>query len=188
MRFVHNLLPTLEAAKSPRVVSVLAGGKESVIEADNLDLRKKFSLSASTGYPATLNSLAMEVLASQHPSVSFIHVFPGIVATPLFKKTFGSVLGSVVMFISSFMSISPQESGEWQTYLSTSPSFPAKNSPEKSTAAARASTGEVGGGSYILNYDGKDVTNKSLMTNLREKGFPDIVWKHTLETFDRILA
>jgi hypothetical protein len=40
----------------------------------------------------------------------------------------------------------------------------------------------------IINHDGKDVTNKALMSKLREKGFPPRVWKHTLDTFDQILC
>lgn len=194
MRFVYNLVPLLEAAEEPRVISVLAGGKEVSIEEDNLDLRKRFSLSASNGYPATMTSLAFEVLASQHPSISFIHEFPGIVATPILKKSMGGVLGTILSLLIRPISISEEESGEWQVFLSTSPSFPAKGSAgadaatEQDIKITQASTGEAGGGVYILNYNGQDVTNKTLMTQLRERGFPDIVWKHTLDTFDRILA
>lgn len=178
MRFIYNLLPSLELAKSPRVISILAGGKETKIEENNLDLRKSFSLSASNGYPATMTSLAFEVFASRHQSISFIHVFPGIVATPLMKNSMGSIGGAVLSFITKPISISASESGEWQVFLSTSTEFPARN----------ASSGQLSGGSYIVNHTGMDVTNKRLMAQLREKGFPDTVWKHTLDTFDRILA
>lgn len=171
MRFVENLMPTLEAAVSPRVISILAGGKEIMIEEDNLDLSKKFSLSEANGYPASMTSLAFEVLASQHPSVSFLHVFPGLVSTPLMKKSMGSVLGTILGFLTMPMSFSAKESGEWQTWLSTSPNFVPKNS---------------GQGAYILNHDGKDSTNQSLMAQLREKGLPEIVWKHTQDIFARI--
>ncbi|KAJ5380415.1 short-chain dehydrogenases/reductase [Penicillium cataractarum] len=172
MRFVENLMPALEAATSPRVISILAGGKEIMIEEDNLDLSKKFSLSEANGYPASMTSLAFEVLASQHPSVSFLHVFPGLVSTPLMKKSMGSVLGTILGFLTMPMSISAKESGEWQTWLSTSPNFVPKNS---------------GQGAYIVNHDGKDSTNQSLMAQLREKGFPEIVWKHTQDIFTRAL-
>lgn len=177
MRFVYNLLPSLEAAQSPRVVSILAGGKEIKIEEDNLDLQKEFSLSTSNGYPATMTSLVFELLASEHPSLSFLHVFPGIVATPLMKKSMGSVVGSIMGFLTMPISISMSNSGEWQTFLATSAEYPAKN----------ASTGGSPG-YYLLNYDGKDVTNKALMEQLRKEGFPNTVWKHTLATFDRICA
>lgn len=194
IRFIQNLVPLLESAENPRVISVLAGGKEIDIKEENLDLRKSFSLSASNGYPASMTSLVFEVLASQHPSVSFIHEFPGIVATPLLKNSLGSVLGSVLGFMTKLISISAEESGEWQTFLLTSPIFPAKCSAglglpqERKTKIRQASTGELGGGSYILNYNGQDATNELLMSQLREKGFPDIVWKHTLKIFTQASA
>ncbi|KAJ6023963.1 short-chain dehydrogenases/reductase [Penicillium herquei] len=177
MRFIYNLLPTLEVAKSPRVVSVLASGKEMKIEEDNLDLQKDFSFSASTGYPATMTSLAFEILASQHPSINFIHVFPGIVATSLMKKSVGSFMGSILSFITKPISMSASESGEWHVFLSTSTEFRARN----------ASSSQPSGGSYIVNYDGKNVSKDALMAELRGKGFLDTVWKHTLDTFDRLL-
>ncbi|KAJ5925189.1 short-chain dehydrogenases/reductase [Penicillium verhagenii] len=177
LRFVHNLLPSLELSKSPRVVSVLAGGQEMMIEEDNLDLKKRFSFSAGNGYPTTMTTLAFEHLASKHPSVSFIHDFPGIVATPLFKKVAGPILGSILGFLSKVVSIPASESGEWHTYLATAPEYKSKNA-----------AGEPSGGSYILNHDGKDVTNQKLMEQFREKDFPSVVWKHTLDTFEKLSA
>lgn len=191
MRFLQNLLPLLKEAQAPRVVSVLAAGRESIIEDDNLDLCKPTSFLAASTYAATMNSAAFEYLAEQNPSVSFIHEFPGIVATPLFKKVFGGFLGTVVTFLVTPISISAAESGEWNVFLSTSPSFPSKNSATSEEASGRiapASTGQVGGGSYILKYNGQDATNKKVMTELREKQFPETLWKHTLSTFDRILS
>lgn len=193
IRFIHNLMPLLESARSPRVVSVLAGGKEVDVQPDNLDLKKHFNFCQSTGYPVTMTSLTFETLASKYPSVSFIHVFPGLVATPLLKNSMGSVLGSVMSFITKPMSTSPEEIGEWQTFLSTSPRFPAKVAgqdlpAESKVEIACASTGEPGGGSYILNHKGQDTTNESLMSQFRERGLADIIWKHTLEVFGQVPA
>lgn len=178
MQFIYKLLPSLELANTPRVVSVLGAGKEIKIEEDNLDLQKSFSFAASSGYPATMTSLAFEILATRHPSISFIHVFPGLVATSLLKKTVGPIVGSILLFLTRPMSISASESGEWHTFLSTSSEFPSRND----------SSDQSSGGSYIVNYDGKDVTNKALMAQLQENGFPLTVWKHTLDTIDQILA
>ncbi|KAJ5671183.1 short-chain dehydrogenases/reductase [Penicillium longicatenatum] len=172
MRFVQKLLPALEASRSPRVVSVLAGGKEIMIEEDNLDLKKSYSFGASASYGATMTSAAFEKLAVDYPSISFMHVFPGIVSTPLFKKFLGSIMGTVVGFLSKPLSMSVSESGEWHTYLSTAEDFKSKDAS--------------GNGSYILNYDGKDLTNDAIMAELREKDFPTKVWNHTLDTFERI--
>jgi hypothetical protein len=92
------------------------------------------------------------------------------------------------------MAISAKQSGEWNVFLSTSPSFPCKNlergdpAAEGKTKISMASTGVVGGGSYILNINGLYSTNQNLMTQFREKEFPEMVWKHTLSTFDHVLS
>ncbi|KAJ5152024.1 short-chain dehydrogenases/reductase [Penicillium capsulatum] len=194
MRFVQNLMPLLESGKSSRVVSVLGGGKEVDVEEDNLDLNKSFSFMKSTGYPGTMTSMAFENLASKHPSVSFLHVFPGVVATPLVKTSMGGgILGTVMSAMMKPFAIAPEESGEWHTFLSTSPDFPAKAAsqdlPADSKAnIARASTGEKGGGSYILNHNGQNATNEPLMSQFRERGLADTIWKHTLGVFDQASA
>ncbi|KAL2851499.1 hypothetical protein BJY01DRAFT_209121 [Aspergillus pseudoustus] len=195
MRFVHNLIPLLENSEDARVVSVFGAGKEGPIEEDNLDLKKKFSFSASNSYPATMTSVLFEVLAAKHPTISFIHEFPGFVATPLLKHALGSVTGSIMSLFMKPMMMTGSESGEWSVFLSTSSSFPSKgrsaskeNFSRKESRIARSSTGRVGDGVYLLNYNGKDVTKQSLMEQLRVAGFPLIVEKHTLETYRVILS
>ncbi|KAK6811789.1 hypothetical protein RU639_012348 [Aspergillus parasiticus] len=196
MRFVHNLLPLLSASKAPaRVVSVLAGGQEGKIEEDNLDLQKSWTIMKAGMYAATLNSLAAEHLATLYPSISFVHVFPGIVRTPLMNKTMGSIAGSIVSFLSRPMSISPQESGERHVFISTSAAYPPA-APEDPTNAgvplvegvktSVASTGKIGGGSYILNYDGANAAKERLMSGYRAEDFPKKIWAHTLETFKKV--
>ncbi|KAB8203414.1 short chain dehydrogenase [Aspergillus parasiticus SU-1] len=196
MRFVHNLLPLLSASKAPaRVVSVLAGGQEGKIEEDNLDLQKSWTIMKAGMYAATLNSLAAEHLATLYPSISFVHVFPGIVRTPLMNRTMGSIAGSIVSFLSRPMSISPQESGERHVFISTSAAYPPA-APEDPTNAgvplvegvktSVASTGKIGGGSYILNYDGANAAKERLMSGYRAENFPKKIWAHTLETFKKV--
>lgn len=180
----------LQASQSPRVVSILAGGWEGRIESDNLDLSRNFSFSASNEYPATMTSLVFELLATKYPSVSFIHEYPGIVATPLLKTSVGSIAGSVLGFLMKPISISASESGEWNVFLSTSPSFPSQEAAGADSGAkvSEASTGKVGGGSYILKYNGQDATNQKLMAEIRETCSAQTVWDHTVSTFDRIVA
>ncbi|KAJ5711373.1 short-chain dehydrogenases/reductase [Penicillium malachiteum] len=120
-----------------------------------------------------MTSLVFEKLAAQYPTISFLHIFPGVVATPLMKNSVGSGMGSLIGFLSKPISMSVEESSEWHTWLSTSPNFAPKNS---------------GKGAYILNYNGKDATNQALMAKLQEKEFPKIVWQHTQDTFNRITA
>lgn len=197
MRFIYNLLPLLRASKGPaRVISVLGGGQEGSIALDNLNLQKKWSFMNSLTYPSTMNSLAAEYLAAQNPSVSFIHMFPGVVRTPLMSNTFGSLAGSIMGFLSTPISMSPQESGQRNLFMATSAAYPAAKAEGKTSTGvplvngvdvSKASTGAVGGGSYILNYDGSDATNRKVMDGYREQEFPKKIWEHTLATFGKAL-
>ncbi|RAK95639.1 short-chain dehydrogenases/reductase, partial [Aspergillus ibericus CBS 121593] len=197
MRFVQNLLPLLSASPGPaRVVSILAAGQEGSMEEGNFDLTKSWTFMKSNTYAATLNSLALEHLAAAHPTVSFIHAFPGIVRSPLMKSTFGNLVGSVLTVLSRPVSMTLEESGERNLFISTSAAYPAAAPKDPShpgvplaggVQTAVASTGRVGGGSYILSSDGGDATREKLMADYRGRGFPNKVWSHTLETFKRIL-
>ncbi|KAB8205715.1 hypothetical protein BDV34DRAFT_195081 [Aspergillus parasiticus] len=188
MRFVYNLIPSLEKSKDPRVVSVLAAGKEGLIEEGNLDLKQRFSISASNSYPATMTSLLFQVLATKHRTISFVHEFPGFVATPLLKHSLGNIAGTLLGLLMKPLMMKPSESGEWAVFLSTSHSFPPKDSPgRKGARVARSPTGLVGDGVYLVNYDGEDVTNQRIMGQLRASGFLSTVEKHTLETI-RLLS
>ncbi|KAE8373040.1 hypothetical protein BDV26DRAFT_297296 [Aspergillus bertholletiae] len=196
MRFIHNLLPLLSASQAPaRVVSVLAAGQEGKIEEDNLDLQKSWSFMTAATYGATMNSLAAEHLATLYPTISFVHIFPGLVRTPLINKTLGSFAGSIASFLSRPMSLSAQESGERHVFISTSAAYPpaAPTDPAnvgvplvEGVKTSVASTGKIGGGSYLLNYNGANATNEKLMSGYRAEEFPKKVWAHTLETFQKV--
>ncbi|GKZ20912.1 hypothetical protein AbraIFM66951_003829 [Aspergillus brasiliensis] len=197
MRFVQKLMPLLQASPGPaRVVSILAGGQEGTIEEDNFDLTKSWSFTKSNTYGATLNSLAIEHLATAHPTVSFLHVFPGIVRTPLMNASFGNIGGAILSFLSRPISMTPEESGERNLFLSTSAAYPPATPKDPSQLGvplvpgvdtASASTGKIGGGSYILSYDGSNATREKLMADYRARGFPSKVWDHTLKIFQRVL-
>ncbi|KAE8362112.1 hypothetical protein BDV27DRAFT_132054 [Aspergillus caelatus] len=193
MRFIQNLIPQLQAAELPaRVLTILAAGKEGEIDESNFDLQANWSFGTAAVYGATLNSLAIEYLASQYTSISFIHVFPGLVRTSLMKSSFGSLLGSVIGLLTRLLSISEQESGERNIFLATSMAYApvayAGDATSKQVHVATASTGEAGGGSYLLNYDGTDATNKTLMADYRARNYPKKVWEHTLGVFQRTLG
>lgn len=198
MRFVENLLPLLSASKTPgRVVTVLAAGQEGKLDETNLDLQKKWTFMSAASYAASMNSLAVEHLAKTHPSVSFVHIFPGVVRTPLMNNTVGSIFGPVLTFLSRPMSMSEKESGERNLFVATSAAYPPASPADPSKIGVPlpsgvqtgvASTGQVGGGSYLLNYDGADATPKKLMNEFREQDFASKVWDHTLTTFKKVLG
>ncbi|PKY02310.1 putative short-chain dehydrogenases/reductase [Aspergillus campestris IBT 28561] len=197
MRFIHNLLPLLSASTAPaRVVSVLGPGTEGQVDEANFDLKKSWSFLSSAKYAATMNSLAMEHLAAQHPSISFVHVFPGIVHTALLNKSVGGIVAPVMKFFSRPFSLTAEQSGVWNTFILTSAAYPPAQPRDggrvgaplvEGIKTASASTGKIGGGSYLVNYNGADKTQTKLMADYRARGFPQKVWEHTLETFQRVL-
>ena len=86
LRFVYDLLPLLTASSSPHVVSILAGGKESAVDVNDLEVRKDFSLTKAAGNGTTQTTLAFEELARSYPTVSFVHKYPGIVNTGVIDR------------------------------------------------------------------------------------------------------
>ncbi|KAK8073438.1 hypothetical protein PG994_004337 [Apiospora phragmitis] len=88
LRITQLLLPLLNQAASPHVISVLAGGLEGAMQEDDLDLRqaRNWSVARASVHSATMGTLALEKLAAENPGVSFVHTYPGFVATPLFDN------------------------------------------------------------------------------------------------------
>ncbi len=83
MRFTDQLMPLLEAAhpQLSRVISVLAPGTESTFNPSDIGLRTTFSLANAASHAAVMNDFYFEQAAKQHPTVSFIHSYPGFVST-----------------------------------------------------------------------------------------------------------
>jgi hypothetical protein len=84
MLLVMQLLPLMSKAEAPRVVSVLGGGLEKAdLNVDDLDLKKpgNFSGVKAQGHYIGLNTIALDKLGSEHPGVTFMHSWPGIVNT-----------------------------------------------------------------------------------------------------------
>ncbi|RYP04125.1 hypothetical protein DL764_004672 [Monosporascus ibericus] len=79
LRAVEQLIPLLNQAKSPRIVSVLAGGLEGPIKEDDLYLRDLANRStwASSVQSTTMGTLALELFARENPKLSAVHWFPG---------------------------------------------------------------------------------------------------------------
>ncbi|KAL8742428.1 MAG: hypothetical protein Q9184_008258 [Pyrenodesmia sp. 2 TL-2023] len=84
----HPPQPLLSLAPNPRTVSVLAGGQEGKINLDDLSLKHNYGVLTCANHGSTMTSLAFEHLAHQHPTISFIHVFPGYVRTNIMQSGF----------------------------------------------------------------------------------------------------
>ncbi|KAJ3307274.1 hypothetical protein HDV03_001759 [Kappamyces sp. JEL0829] len=76
--FMHHLLPIMN---SGRVILVCSPGKGSMLDRQDFDLKKNFSfLNYMRVLPLYLD-LMMDEFSRQHPECTFIHVFPGLLAT-----------------------------------------------------------------------------------------------------------
>lgn len=81
MRFIQNLLPLLISSTRPHIVNIHGAGNEGRLIVDDLELKHNFSLVNAAIHTNTMNTLAVAEIAPSYPSISFIHVFPGLVIT-----------------------------------------------------------------------------------------------------------
>lgn len=204
MRFVHNLLPLLLSSPSSRIVSIHGAGKEGrLIEAD-LELRHNFSMANAAMHTATMNTLALAEVASSHPSISCVHVFPGVVVTGAFATLaedwywplrFLFLQG--VLPLAKLFTVSLQETGERHLFHATSARYPpagVRDPPgggvtlPQGVKVARGSDWKEGSGCYLLNRVGEPTGDKNLLEGYRKQDMGKRIWEHTQEVFNRVLG
>ncbi|KAI9878588.1 MAG: hypothetical protein M1830_000499 [Pleopsidium flavum] len=200
LRFTQNLLPLLRTAASipdefARVVSVLAAGSEGRLHLEDLDLKQHFSLKSCMTHSVVMTDLAFEELAKQEPTISFVHAYPGWVKTGFFRSagTLVNLGGKVLYALLAPWMVGFEESGERHLYAATSASYPSREGPDgveltESMEVASGSDGVVGSGAYLLNWDGRTTGKAGLLREYREEGVGQMIWKHTLEIFERVMA
>ena len=83
MRMINNLLPQLRRAEGlRRVVCVMAGSKEDVVDPNDVAGRK-IAIRQARGHISSCITFGLEHFAALAPEVSFIHDHPGTVPTKL---------------------------------------------------------------------------------------------------------
>ncbi|KAJ5177550.1 uncharacterized protein N7500_000249 [Penicillium coprophilum] len=186
MRFVVNLLPQLTAAspRLSRVVSVLGAGGEGPLILDDLSLKSNYSLRNCSNHAITMTSLAMEELAQAHPSISFIHTYPGVVNTGL-TRDLGSIAhmgAKAFLALASPWVIPLEESGERHLYISTSANYlPQSRKGDKHADIEPAMN------AYFLDSCGLGRPNLKILRAYHANGISKKVMKHTMGVFDRVL-
>ncbi|KAL2817056.1 hypothetical protein BDW59DRAFT_152878 [Aspergillus cavernicola] len=196
MRFIQNLLPLLESSSSPtRVISIYGGGFEFPINTTDLDLKHTFSLLNAYKHSITMTSLSMDHLSTTHPSISFIHAYPGLVGTNIYTNSFPAPISTFYNYamwpLMWPFSVNLDESGHRHLFHLSSARYPAKRDlkggapllevgGESDVAIAKGITGEEGGGAYLLDWKG-EVRSRSanVLAQYREQGVSEMVWKHT---------
>ena len=190
MLFILRLLPLLEEAEAPKVVSVLAGGMESSsISLDDLDLKKPGNfggIKAQVQYTA-MNTMTLEKLANENPNVTFIHSWPGWVNTGNIRRSADPNTITAWLFwlllepLIYFLSFSDEESGQRHLFQGTSAAFGGRGVPWKGKLGVN-SLGKQADGLFLVNYKCNCTPNAKVMRILREKAQAKI-WDHTQEVF-----
>jgi NAD(P)-dependent dehydrogenase (short-subunit alcohol dehydrogenase family) len=195
MRFIANLLPLLQKSPLGRAMIVMAGTKEGPINANDIAGKRILPWKAR-GHLCSMITLTLEHFAKLAPGVSFVHNYPGFVATPLAKSmkgVTGGIMRSVFYFTGLFSTknyISLEETGERHCFLATSSRFESKERYGGSSGreVAVGSDGVVGSGVYIVDEvcesGGKDV--QKLLNGVRQEGTHEKIWEHLQSEFLRV--
>jgi len=188
MLFILHLLPLLEEAEAPRVVSVLAGGMErATIDLDDLDLKRpgNFGGVKAQAQYAAMNTTTLEKLANENPNVTFIHSWPGWVNTGNIRRSADPNSITAWLFwlilepLISLFAFSDEESGQRHLFQSTSAAFGGRGVPWKGKLGVN-SLEKQADGLFLVNNKCDCTPNAKVMPILREKAQGKI-WDHTQE-------
>ena len=195
MRFTQQLLPLLESASPQlsRVVSVLAPGEEALLDFDNLDLKRDFSLRKAAAHAITMTDFTFEEMAKKTPSVSFVHAYPGAVKTGFAKEAGFAVRAAsqVALALLSPWTVGIEESGERHLFAATSAAYPPRAGQKcgvgvREGEVKKGSAGQVGSGAYLIGSDGDVRANEKVLKEMRSQDAGAKVWEHTMEMFERV--
>jgi hypothetical protein len=205
LRFVYNLLPFLDASASPRVIAILAGGKEREIDINDLELKNDFDGIKAYGVGATQTTLTFEELAKSHPKITFIHKNPGFVATGAANKILKTVPGILaipatlaiwlLVPVLNLLATSKEVAGERGLFLASSARYPPAQPdapgvalpPGVEVAKSTIVTGGKGNGVYTLDENDNATPDSSVMPGYREGGIGKTVWEETQAVWDRAI-
>ncbi|KAI0506079.1 short-chain dehydrogenase/reductase [Xylaria bambusicola] len=192
IRIAQLLLPLLNNSQSPRVVSVLAGGKEGPIDEHDLALDKpgNFSMSAASYHSCTMNTLMLERLASEYPRVSFIHAYPGFVDTPLFDGVSSGIQGKLLSYtlvpVARLFARSISDAGSWGLFAATSARYSVDDGMVPLTRGIEKAE-KTKGGIFLVNEKGESTDNENVLGPFRQRGVDEKIWVHTKEVFANIM-
>lgn len=164
---------------------------------NDLELKTHYSIYNCANHGSTLTSLFLEEAAARHPSVSFVHGFPGIVKTGILTSAFPSwmkwTLEHTILAVMTPFMVSLQEVGERSVFHGTSARYPPRQVAGGSKSAgvplpdgldvAKGANEEVG--AYLLSWNGEEIEGK-VMARYRKEGMRKQVWDHTYEVIERI--
>ncbi|KAF5875533.1 putative short-chain dehydrogenases protein [Botrytis fragariae] len=183
MRLLTNLLPLLRCSTRPRVLSVLNAGQELKMQDEDIGLQTpgNFGPRVAINHTTTMMTLGLEYLSQSdaNQNITFIHSFPGLVASDNFSRltapnSFGLLARILVPLIGNFFSviqkifgISTADCGARQAFLSTSDRF-------------------EGGKTWRIDDKSEVITSlNDALEYYRESGWREKVFTHTLHVFEK---
>jgi hypothetical protein len=188
MRITQLLLPLLNQSPSPHVLSVLAGGKEAKINEDDLGLDKpeNFSVSSGNNHTTTMTTLTLERFASENPRISFVHAFPGLVATPLLTRLSGGIRGVLLRYlvapVARLFARDVSEAGQRGLFTATSARYSVDDGIVP-LAEGMQKIERSKGGVFLVNEHGDAADNEKVLEDLRKRGVDKQIWDHTMKVF-----
>lgn len=193
MQFLVSLAPLLRLALKPRVISVLGGGKEGQLWADDLLLNYHYSFKIASDATSSMTTLFFEEFARQPENgrISLIHVYPGLIGDsgltvvdigPWTKFILDWVL-SPVMRLVGYTSV---EAGERVVFAATSGRF-RRLEFDSSVTAHHSKDCNASSGVYLVRADSSVVTENPVLKKMKSEGMGSKVYQHTLSELTRIL-
>lgn len=192
-RTIQLLLPLLNNSENPHVTNVLAGGLEAPLLEGDLDLVKpgNFSIAGSAQHSATMLTLMLEKWAAENPNISFVHQFPGTVATPLFKRGSSGVIGFLMRWIVSpiictFLAASPADAGARSLFHVTNARYtvPTRQGLSVPIPEGLETAKQSGGGVFLVTDKSESADNEKVLVEQRK--LTEKVWEHTQQIYARV--
>ncbi|KAK0619700.1 hypothetical protein B0T14DRAFT_566524 [Immersiella caudata] len=182
IRLIQKLLPLLRQAPSPRVLSILAAGREKpFVESDfGFENPKNWSAGGAINQITVLMSLGMEYLAKRERKVLFLHSYPGLVRTDIVARLEapeGSswlwvlAVGLTKKAFAMYMVLKGtpvEESGEMQAYILTSGEFEAGKMVPVNEHCEEYAAAQM-----------------KVVEGYKARGLPERVWEYTMGVLER---
>lgn len=197
LRFILNLLPLIQNAKSlRRVVSVGAACCEGPINIDNI-YGKGLPLMKWRDQNASIATLLMGKVAQRAPDVSFVHNVPGVVKSNITRDAEGFAMTMTIAIsklLGPFIQTSPSECAERQLFQATSARYPALQTEKRTVGVpfsgdiARGINGSVGSGLYSVDpkCESAPIKVETLIAAFKQDGTSERVWELFMTDFKRI--
>jgi NAD(P)-dependent dehydrogenase (short-subunit alcohol dehydrogenase family) len=176
LRSIQQLIPLLNAAPAPRILSILAAGREAPLKEDDFALQApgNWSTWQSAIHGTTMGTLSMERFARQNPGLSIVHWYPGPVDTAALARAKASGMVNP----SADETLSKDESGARGLFYATSDRYAVKPGLVPALGGVEAAK-KSGGGIFQLDPLGEYTDSEAVLSELRGRGVDETIWKFT---------